>query len=956
MEMNSSNNDNPFSDIAFTIQLCNYFNCEDSLEVLLAKISQIKEQKGISKIERTLMQLILAVNPKTQAYKSGNNKDFIFLILKYLIEKKKNKLALNPVEVFNMCADFFHGIPLYGKLFEKDNNLNNKEESYLELIIPFIPDKQINLIMNVLKNYIKGEEVRFLEEVFKNINLNMEQSFSFLKQIIIGIINSTGNLIQEIQNIKDNFLDNEKNDFLRCDKCFNFPVLILDSNKKITIRYSCGHFDEKDTLPTEKIINSRPKCFNCEKSLYIIHKNYLCSNCKNLLCNDCLQIHFNACLTLFYIPFDDVGTVCSDHNLKYDTFCSICNKNLCKECKQEHQHYSNYSKTSFVEEDKKKIENFLNSDNIDNDAYKKLIKLIISDEKYLKNLQFSYFLENLIEKKNIFDCGFFKEFGDIQFNEYYSTLINQYKKGNDHYRKIYREIKNSYSENNLKINSHEYDIDLLLTKVQKDSKAYSQNSFKTSLLISYFATINELKDEIKAQKNISETDLLRINEEKSEIKANSFLHHSNEYKAQAIKLLDRSIANNILRYLIIKYPNYFQKINCDLNIYNDIKENYSNNKPLIEEFEKNNKTAINELLENAKANLNGISTNSSVDTSSTENINKPDIKFVNPITIGNKTVSVEDLNIILEYLFFLRNGGNDVAHPNSNDKTSISLKQNGLNKDNSKNDISKFINNFINIFQNYNFKDNISNKCLLECLFQNKYENLLSKVETDEINDINQIIAQGKNSDFNKQIDEEFKKLDESLNSFKKLHTSLLKYNKEPKRNDSLNKFYDRLYKSFTNKESALELLNNLMNFEYENSLFDDTTSFISGCFNSIINHLLKKNESIINQFQEEIRRMKIERNNNRVILETLKKLNSKTAELEEEKKEKNQISFENGLVDYLNKAKGEDEDKIEYSDGNMILQSIKENLEVLLKEKVIWLKKRESNIASLLCLYQSQA
>ena len=29
---------------------------------------------------------------------------------------------------------------------KNDNNLNGKEELYLELIIPFIPDKQINLI------------------------------------------------------------------------------------------------------------------------------------------------------------------------------------------------------------------------------------------------------------------------------------------------------------------------------------------------------------------------------------------------------------------------------------------------------------------------------------------------------------------------------------------------------------------------------------------------------------------------------------------------------------------------------------------------------------------------------------------------------------------------------------------------------------------------------------------
>ena len=931
MNTNSSNDDDPSLDITFTIQLCNYFNCEKTLEILLTKISQTIAQQGISKIERTLLQLILAVNPKTQSYNSGHNKDFIQIILKYLIEKKKNKLALNPVDVFNICANFFGGISLYRKLFEKDNNLINREELYLEMIIPFIPDKQINLTINVIKNKIKVEEVKFLEEVFKNINFKEESSFIFLKKIIIGIINSNGNLIQEIQNIRDNFLDNEKNEFLRCDKCSNFPILFLDSNKKINIGYSCGHFNEKDPLQQEKIINSRPKCFNCQKSLYTIHRNYLCSNCKNLLCNECLQIHFNVCLTLFYIPFLDVGTICSEHNLDYDTFCSICNKNLCIRCKQEHQHYSNYSKSSFSGEDRKKIEDIINSDNINSIHCKKLIKLIISDQKYLNNLQFHYFLENLIEKKNKFECGFFKEFGDTEFNEYYSTLINQYKKGNDFYRKIYREIKNSYNENNLKINSHEYDIDLLLTKVQKDSRAYSQNSFKISLIINYFATINELKDEIKAQENISKTDILRIKEEKSEIKANSFLQHSNEYKAQAIKLLDRSIANNILSYLIIRYPNYFQKINCGLNIYNDIKENFSNNKPLIEEFEKNNKITINELLENTKEKLNGISSNSRVDSSSTENITKADIKFVNPITIGNKTVSVEDLNIILEYLFYLRNGGNDVANPNSNDKTSISLKQNGLNKDNSKNDISKFINNFINIFQNYNFKENISNKCLLECLFQNKYENLLSKVETNEISEINQIIAQGKHSDFNKQIDEEFKKLDESLNSFKRLHISLLKYNKETKMNDSLNKFYDRLYISINNKESSLELLTNLMNFEYENSLFGDMTNFISSCFNFIINNLLEKNKSTLNQFEEEIKRMKIKRYNNRIILDTLKKLNEKTFELEEGEKEKKQISFFNGFVDYLNKEKNKEGDKIEYSQGNTILESIKNNLEILL-------------------------
>ena len=108
-------------------------------------------------------------------------------------------------------------------------------------------------------------------------------------------------------------------------------------------------------------------------------------------------------------------------------------------------------------------------------------------------------------------------------------------------------------------------------------------------------------------------------------------------------------------------------------------------------------------------------------------------------------------------------------------------------------------------------------------------------------------------------------------------------------------------------------------------------TNFISSCFNFIINNLLEKNKSTLNQFEEEIKRMKIKRYNNRIILDTFKKLNEKTFELEEGEKEKKQISFLNGFVDYLNKKKNKEKDKIEYSQGIMILESIKNNLEILL-------------------------
>ena len=82
----------------------------------------------------------------------------------------------------------------------------------------------------------------------KEINLKTEQSFEFLKKIIIGVINSKENLKQEIQ----------------------------------------GHFQESNILEPEKNRNVKPQCNHFQKVLGTIHYNYHFSNCKNLIYNNCL--------------------------------------------------------------------------------------------------------------------------------------------------------------------------------------------------------------------------------------------------------------------------------------------------------------------------------------------------------------------------------------------------------------------------------------------------------------------------------------------------------------------------------------------------------------------------------------------------------------------------------------------------------------------------------------------
>ena len=421
--------DNDLSNISFCMELGKYLNSKESLDELL-KIVKNKINKDISKIEKILLNLIIILNPKTQNYSSDINKLLIFKILKYLNDIKEKGPA-NPMEIYNIFVQFFRNIPLYQFLFENDNNLNGKEELYLEFIILFIPDKQINLIIKSLKSYIKDDEVAYIEEILNSLDLKLDKGFIFLKNILITIVNyHDRNLIQQINNTRNNYLSIQKNELLRCKKCYNLPQLVLNEENKITIKFQCKHVEDNDILNPENIQNYKSKCCECDNDICIFYKNYLCSNCKCLLCSKCLQNHFNKCLTLFFIPSSDIGFICTDHNKKYEYFCTICNMNLCQKCKVEHEHYTIYSLKPLNKEEKQKIKNYALLDSKNNFLFTNLIILIISNDKYLNNIQYQYFFDNLLVKKDLSQSGLFIEFGELSFNQYYSELIQAVKNGN----------------------------------------------------------------------------------------------------------------------------------------------------------------------------------------------------------------------------------------------------------------------------------------------------------------------------------------------------------------------------------------------------------------------------------------------------------------------------------------------------------------------------------------------
>ena len=68
------------------------------------------------------------------------------------------------------------------------------------------------------------------------------------------------------------------------------------------------------------------------------------------------------------------------------------------------------------------------------------------------------------------------------------------------------------------------------------------------------------------------------------------------YQKELLKLMDRSIAENIIVYLIEKFPKSFRKISLNLKIYNDIKNYYKNNNEKLAEFENKNSDKIKTII------------------------------------------------------------------------------------------------------------------------------------------------------------------------------------------------------------------------------------------------------------------------------------------------------------------------------------------------------------------------
>ena len=628
------------------------------------------------------------------------------------------------------------------------------------------------------KEYLKVN--LFMDDEFNSINLEnpfASNLFDVLFNNLYAQIknNQRNNLDSVIKGCLDNSNQSIFNMF-RCSKCYDLMIIKIKINAEKKFEMKCSNCDEDYKLYTELDIKNAVflilNCDMCNDELLLYKKNYKCMKCKKLLCSNCENKHLEKCLSLNYIQLYEVGYRCEIHYCKYTQYCFHCKKNLCKKCIEIHPH---------------KIKEINNIDNDIKNSIKKYVKNLeeLKELDLIKSLEkeeiikYIYLIYISRGKINLFNghmqvilCELlnldlkeynndilFNKFNDQEFKKYYSVLLNKINDGNIYYlnyldsMKPFYNKKKEFTYNFSNFTKREISIRLLIERCKSQWKDF--NNFHK--LINYDRNINKL--------NISNNNIkIKISELNSRI---LLLENSNKVlQENTHNILCRFLADELLQIIIVNYYNYLDPISLNLNILLDFvsKSNYdilSNDK--IINLISNISSELSDKLNKFKIN----SKNKELKEEIIKLINSSNnIRFSKDLIINNETLKKEELNEILDILFFIKNFGNITAHPNININDSIKMKS-----------LQSLPINFeIEYFYTNNLKNNIENK-----IGVNK-NNILSEIKLLIDDDENNYYLNEDNNEINNEYNI-FKNLehynkglnDEIVNKIKEIRDDLLK-------------------------------------------------------------------------------------------------------------------------------------------------------------------------------------
>ena len=795
--------------------------CED----IQNKMEQLREQYIISNfpediVRAAIISYLMECNPLHSLWNNSNIKTLANEFSEIFTEKDIiNNVLVSLNKTFKDPSPF--------KIMISFNNDVPSDKKHFECFF------KILLIKQNLSEIIEG-----LENLLSIKNENIKNQINKLKfqnpYSILLLRDLISNLITKEESISAEQILTKTKEKMKYYYVFHCPqCLIIEyvyaRDKEITIVCTNKHNNTLNEITDLKNrINFQIKCEICGIIIEIYETNFKCITCKKFFCEVCAKKHNKDLIQSVLINIYEIGYICEEHLQKYTTFCGLCKQNLCHKCVNIHYHKIDKNNLYKVNTKLIKKKKNRNLNDIENplDYIKAGLSFAYSFMKSFSYfnifIQLSlWFIEKNDKKDNInTNDYFFDAFFDENFKKYYVDLIGSIKIGNYKNLNILKSIEEKYTKSKKPTdNSYLY---FAFTYSEKENikkktildfiQVYKDDLFLIDM------NFDKLNLELVSLDLNSKIQQLEADNKLLKIKILSLFNTAALYESYLGKIINRYLSDFIIRILIQKFPQHFNKVKITVRNLSEIMTHYS------EIFFSKEKDLFKTIKDK------NINENSSIDNSEEFKSFLQKIKgdnilsFKTQISINDDQFSVDELNFVLNTLFYFKSQGNIIAHPNISKHDAIKIQN--INKELLKLEISANNQNNENNITNTNDEELKNN---LEDEATNKVIAIMEEIKVKILNDISEFIIEEKidilsilNSIFGKEYNKLFTRNSAFIRnlsiSFDAIIKNALTFNKSDfekidnviKETDSFLKEIEYVKKDFDNLE--LELKDEIFN------------------------------------------------------------------------------------------------------------------------------------------------
>ena len=651
---------------------------KEDIEKSSIELFEAKDYLLNSKIEENVVRnAIISYILSNYEAKDIKSKEIINNFINYFDQKQVIELSL---ELIN---NIFKKSPPFNVMIEFQENIS-KDKQYLEVFF------KIMIISKNIKDIIKGIKFLFnieipnIENQLNKLSFDNPYSILLLRDLINKLIINKNKIEEKI--ILNNVITNLKKYYpFYCPKCLGILYISFLDKCEIFCYKDKFYSIPEDINELKNDLNFKINCKNCKNKIELYEKNYKCLNCGKYFCDNCAYDHRKKDIKNVLINIYECGFICEAHCELYSSFCAVCKLNLCEICKETHVHKIDQEIYKINEE---LIEKNLKKNLNEISELKEYISVRLSlIYKYMKafffnnlSIKLSIWFQEKIKREDKVNSSkfYFHKFFDEDFKKYYSKLIKYVSEGKSEYFHLLLLIKERYEQSKFNIDESYmgFERNYLETKFER----YIDINNLISRVKEAF-TWMDLNDKIIRQNNKiiklnNKSKKLKTEIELLKIKIIALMKSNKLYESNLIKLLNRYLADFLIRKIFQKYPKDFFPIKINFNIFYEIKTNFKDiiiKNNCYEDFLNDSKNILN--LNGSFEDLSEKEKKEKIELLMKNIKNENKIFFINPLKIQNETFSVEEMNFILDTLFYFKAPGNIISNMNISPNESTKLKK-----------------------------------------------------------------------------------------------------------------------------------------------------------------------------------------------------------------------------------------------------------------------------------------